>query len=263
MAFALTWLPDVLGDAGLRISLVDGWKDRGRGEMGTVRGVMCHHTAGPLSGNMPSLRIVTAGRPDLPGPLSQLCLGRDGTYYVVAAGRASHAGAGNWQGVSTGNSSFIGIEAENTGHVIGGLADPWPDRQIEAYFRGCAAILKHIGADALMCCGHKEYALPHGRKPDPTFNMNEFRLKVAAVMSGAAPRPSVVPASDSAGRPTLRRPASGALVEALQQRLGITVDGEFGGRTEAAVRAFQRSRGLMADGVVGPRTWAALASPTQ
>ena len=51
---------------------------------GTIRGVICHHTAGPLAGNAPSLGIVTNGRPDLSGPLAQLCLGRDGTFFLVA-----------------------------------------------------------------------------------------------------------------------------------------------------------------------------------
>src|SRR5215475_8543429 len=91
-----------------------GWETRGRGEMGTVKGVMCHHTSGAPTGNMPSLGVVTNGRSDLPGPLAQLCLGRDGTFFVVAAGRCNHAGLGNWQGLTSGNSYLIGIEAENT-----------------------------------------------------------------------------------------------------------------------------------------------------
>jgi hypothetical protein len=44
--------------------------------------------------------LVGPTRPDLSGPLAQLCLGRDGAFYIIAAGRAYHAGAGNWQGVS-------------------------------------------------------------------------------------------------------------------------------------------------------------------
>ena len=121
---------------------------------------------------------------DLPGPLSQVCLGRDGTFFVMAAGRANHAGAGNWQGVTTGNSRFIGIEAENTGETTGPNADPWPAVQLDAYRRGVAAILKKIKANAIMCCGHKEYALPMGRKSDPTFDMDDLRMQVAFIMAG-------------------------------------------------------------------------------
>jgi hypothetical protein len=94
MIFSLTWLPGVLREAGVKVAPVDGWESRGRGEMGPIEGVICHHTAGPKSGNMPSLRTLIEGRSDLPGPLSQLGLGRDGTYYVIAAGRCNHAGAG-------------------------------------------------------------------------------------------------------------------------------------------------------------------------
>jgi peptidoglycan hydrolase-like protein with peptidoglycan-binding domain len=260
MAFSLTWLPQVLLSAGVKVAEQPGWRDRGVGDMGAVKGVICHHTAGALNGNMPSLGVVTNGRDDLPGPLSQLCLGRDGTFFVVAAGRANHAGKGNWQGLSTGNSSFIGIEAENTGFLTGPKADPWPAIQLDAYRRGVAAILKKIGADAIMACGHKEYALPVGRKNDPTFDMNDFRMQVAAIMGGNAPAPTVIPAVDSDGRPTLRRGDSGKLVELVQAKIGIAVDGTFGPNTEAALRQFQRDHGLVPDGIVGPRTWATIES---
>jgi N-acetyl-anhydromuramyl-L-alanine amidase AmpD len=258
MPFSLTWLAQVLLEAGLKVAEQPDWKTRGRGDVGTIRGVMCHHTAGGLKGNMPSLGIVTSGRPDLPGPLAQLCLGRDGTYFVVAAGRCNHAGAGNWQGFTGGNTNFIGIEAENTGHTSGPKNDPWPSVQLDAYARGVAAILKKIKADAIMCCGHKEYRLPLGIKKDPTFDMNDFRTRVAAIMAGAAPNPSVIPAMDGAGRPTLRRGARGALVSELQAKLRVAASGEFDGATEAAVRQFQRDHDLVPDGIVGPRTWASL-----
>ena len=255
MAFSLIWLPEVLEDAGLKVAEQPGWRTRGHGDVGAIRGVICHHTAGGPTGNMPSLRIVTEGRSDLPGPLSQLCLGRDGTYFVVAAGRAFHAGAGEWEGITTGNSSFIGIEAENTGRSD----DPWPEVQMDAYRRGVAAILKKIDAPAIMACGHKEYALPKGRKPAPTFDMKKFRSDVTAILAGTAPPPVLIPAVDPAGRETLRRGTRGDAVKALQAKLGVKADGIFGAGTEAAVRAFQRGKGLVPDGIVGPRTWKLIA----
>jgi hypothetical protein len=205
VAFSLTWLPGVLRAAGLRVVEQPGWKTRGRAEMGAVKGVLCHNTGGAITGNMPSLGVVTNGRPDLPGPLSQLCLGRDGTFFVVAAGRCNHAGVGNWQGLTSGNSSFIGIEAQNTGATSGPRAEGWPEVQLDAYRRGVAAILEKINADPIMCCGHKEYALPVGRKDDPTFDMDEFRFQVAAIMAGAMPRAPMVPALtfDTGQRPGL------------------------------------------------------------
>jgi len=258
VAFSLTWLPKVLLDAGLRVAEQPGWKTRGRGDVGTIRGIICHHTAGAKTGNMPSLGVVTNGRDDLPGPLSQLCLGRDGTFFVVAAGRCNHAGAGNWQGLTSGNSSFIGIEAENTGKLEGPNADPWPSVQLDAYRRGVAAILTKLRANAIMCCGHKEYALPVGRKPDPTFDMEDFRRQVATIMAGTAPLPSIIPAFDEDDRPTLRRGDKGPAVELVQTRVGVDATGTFDAITEAAVRSFQRAHGLVADGIVGPRTWATL-----
>jgi peptidoglycan hydrolase-like protein with peptidoglycan-binding domain len=58
--------------------------------------------------------------------------------------------------------------------------------------------------------------------------------------------------------PLLQKGASDESVKRLQARLGLSADGLFGPRTEAAVRQFQRENGLAQDGVVGPRTWAAL-----
>ena len=260
MAFSLTWLPEVLEDAGLKVAEQPGWRTRGHGDVGDIKGVMCHHTSGSVNGVMPSLAVLTEGREDLSGPLAQLGLGRDGTYFVVAAGRAFHAGAGNWQGLTSGNTSFIGIEAENTGFTTGLRADSWPEVQLDAYRRGVAAILKKIGANATMCCGHKEYALPIGRKDDPTFDMDDFRRQVAAIMGGTAPDALLIPARDAGNRPTLRRGAKGPLVEQIQNKVSVHADGKLGSITEAAIRQFQRNHGLVPDGIVGPRTWAAITA---
>jgi hypothetical protein len=255
MVYSLTWLPEVLEAAGLKVAETPGWRTRGRAEMGKVLGVICHHTATPASvvGNMPTLDMLIHGRPDLSGPLCQLGLGRDGAFYVVAAGRANHAGAGDWRGIKTGNSNFIGIEAENSGKAD----DPWPTVQIDAYQRGVAAILKKVGAEAYMCCGHKEYALPPGRKSDPDFDMRPFRAAIADLMAGKTPNPPI-PAVDPAKRPTIRRGAIGEWVKTLQTLLKIEADGNFGPGTEAKVRAFQRQANLTPDGIVGPKCWQAL-----
>jgi peptidoglycan hydrolase-like protein with peptidoglycan-binding domain len=63
--------------------------------------------------------------------------------------------------------------------------------------------------------------------------------------------------------PTVQRGATGSTVRAVQYLLnhrgaGLSVDGDFGGGTEAAVKSFQSSHGLTVDGVVGPQTWGAL-----
>lgn len=253
MTFSLTWLPEVLRNAGLKVAETDGWLTRGVADMGRVRGVMIHHTATKAPGNMPTLGLLKTGRSDLRGPLSQLGLGRDGTYYVIAAGRAQHAGKGAWQGLTTGNSSFIGIEAENAGDG----SEAWPEVQMDAYRRGVEAILRHVNAPPTMCCGHKEYALPKGRKSDPNFDVAEFRAELQKLMRGVGARRPLIPAADVAtGRMTLRRGAKGPEVEEIQRAVGAKVDGTFGPSTEAAVRRFQRARNLVSDGIVGPKTWA-------
>lgn len=181
MNFRLAWLASTLRGAGLNVVEEDGWLSRGHGDMGDPRGVLCHHTAGPLTGDAPSLHVVINGRPDLAGPLSQLFLSRSGIWHCVAAGKAWHAGAGVWKGVTDGNAHFIGIEAENAGTP----ADHWPQGQVESYARGVAAILGKIGASSDMCAGHKEYATPPGRKTDPSFDMPAFRAKVQAFIEDA------------------------------------------------------------------------------
>jgi hypothetical protein len=57
MVFSLTWLPEVLEDAGLKVAEHPGWRTRGRGDVGKIRGVICHHTAGASKahGVMPTL----------------------------------------------------------------------------------------------------------------------------------------------------------------------------------------------------------------
>lgn len=184
MTYKLTWMPDVLRAAGLTVKEVPGWQTRGHGDVGSVVGVLCHHTAGagPSAGTMPSLNTVTRGRPGLSGPLCNLALGRDGVWYVVAAGRAYHAGVGNYRGLTAGNSQLIGIEAENTGYLHGPRAEfPWPKVQMDSYARGCAALLDHLKQPVIMCAAHKEYAPT--RKVDPDFDMTAFRASVADQMA--------------------------------------------------------------------------------
>ena len=62
---------------------------------------------------------------------------------------------------------------------------------------------------------------------------------------------------------TLKLGSRGNEVKEVQSLLGgLTVDGIFGKKTEAAVRAFQAANGLKVDGIVGKETWAALLGET-
>lgn len=172
MARAL-WLPHKIAEYGVPVKLVSGWETRGSSVF-NPQGVVCHHTASAAGSDHPALGIVTHGRSDLPGPLAQVLLARNGDAYIVASGRANHAGSGGYRGLY-GNSSVLGIEAENNG-----VGEPWSQNQIRSYHRICAAMCSAIGRDASWVCGHKEWT---SRKIDPAgINMNDFRVFVQQVI---------------------------------------------------------------------------------
>lgn len=183
----LTWLAEVLRQAGLPVREIAGWQSSGHGDMGEILGVLAHHTAGSRTGNYPSESVVVNGRPGLAGPLANLGLARDGTWITVSAGQAWHAGSGSapWCPANTGNTHLIGVEAESCGVV-----DDWTDAQRGSYPRGVAALLSYVGLPASRAIGHKEYA--PDRKIDPAFwDMGQFRADVARWQSSASARPSV------------------------------------------------------------------------
>lgn len=169
-----TWLADRLRAAGLTVVETDGWRERGSAGF-EPRGVVVHHTASNrTTGDAPSLNICIKGRPDLPGPLCQVLIGRSGRCYLIASGRANHAGSGGWRGLS-GNSSVLGIEAENDGR-----GEPWSADLMRAFLCATAVCLGGIDQDASWCCGHKEWT---SRKIDPAgINMDAFRGSVASLL---------------------------------------------------------------------------------
>lgn len=168
-------LANRLRKAGVKVIEHAGWTVRGSATF-SPRGVLVHHTGpGSVDG---LIKLVINGRPDLSGPLAQVVLAPDGTAHVVAAGRANHAGAGAWRGLS-GNSVLWGIEAIHPGDQ----KTLWPQVQLEAYHLICAVMLDISGAGAEMAAGHKEYATPQGRKTDPVqLDMTLFRANVGLAM---------------------------------------------------------------------------------
>lgn len=175
-------LPQTLREHGLKVVEVPGWKTRGRpastGGFDPV-GVLCHHTATSTSSSVAAvLRLLVDGRggvDPLPGPLCQLGLGRDGTVYMIAAGRANHAGvakASGTVGAGDGNELYIGIEAFNNG-----VGEQWQDVQYQAYILLCAVLSKEITHNSFhTVSGHKETSITG--KIDPTFDMANFRTQV-------------------------------------------------------------------------------------
>ena len=267
MAYALAArLERAVKNAGVKYKKVSGWSSRGHGTMGSIQSVIVHHTAGPKSGNSPSLNVVAYGRPGLSGPLAQLFLARDGTVYLVAAGISYHAGRVSSNRYA--NSHAIGIEAEATG------LDSWPAHQIEEYAKLCKALCKEFGLSVSRVQGHKEVAVPRGRKPDPNFNMSSFRAKVGGAKGGVSSGGGTsggssksyesASAKHEVGSRVMGKYDGGSDVYWLQRRLyklGYDIDTRFdklfGPNVEKAVRAFQKDAKITVDGLAGKDTIAA------
>jgi N-acetylmuramoyl-L-alanine amidase len=173
----ITWLADAGRLTGYPVVEVGGWRTRGHGGMRVAEGVVCHHTAGPKLGNMPSLGVITNGRAGLAGPLANYGLARDGSIFVVAAGCAWHAGASTWAGFYDLNDEFFGIEAEDDGD------GRWTPEQLDCYPRLVASILFFSRRGAERTTAHRECCIPKGRKPDPAgIDMSFLRNRVAFLL---------------------------------------------------------------------------------
>lgn len=161
------------------VETVKGWETRGNPSFAPAATV-CHWTAGPRrTKRRASLNIVTHGRSDLPGPLCNVYLDRDGIPVIVAAGRANHAGrpdGGSLRGLR-GNSSTYGIEAE-----AGGDGD-WTPAQEMAYPRLVRAMNDGLDRDASWAFGHNEWA-PTRKIDIRDWTMNDMRRQVAALTQG-------------------------------------------------------------------------------
>lgn len=187
-------LPRILKAAGLRVQEVPGWRARGRpastGGFAPV-GVLCHHTASSADGRA-GTGILVNGRSDLPGPLAQLGLDRDGTVWIVAAGRSNHAGVAKSSGTvagGDGNRLYIGIEAMNRG-----TGERWPKAQYDAYVLLCATLCLKVTRNSVNTVrAHKETSVtgkidPAGPTPyEGSFDMDAFRRRVAAKMAEGKP----------------------------------------------------------------------------
>lgn len=179
------WLEDVLREAlGDRLVVHDGWQERGAGGfMGTIWGTMIHHT-----GNVNErVEVIRDGvqQPSgwLPGPLSQCLITPDGKCHLIAVGPCNHAGGGNYKDLTNGNRDSIGFECAYSG------SGRWPDAQVWTMRDATAAISRKLGKRAEdSVCGHKEYAKPAGRKPDPgNMSMDWFRDEVNKKLDGKIP----------------------------------------------------------------------------
>lgn len=172
-------LPDVARDAGLKIRVLVGWDDRGYGF--DPRGGVAHHT-GNKAGT-PIDAVLTVGRPDLKGPLSQWSTWPDGTITIIAAGRANHAGKDHADNPlirfgARANRYVYGDEMVHTGRPD----TPWPAIQLESAQAMWAAVFAFHGWTAERLVSHHEWAGP--RKPDPVgIDMDDFRASVDRILN--------------------------------------------------------------------------------
>lgn len=177
-------IADRIRAKGVPVVETAGWQTRGSSDF-NPRGSVNHHTAGPSSGATPSLNTCIYGRPDLSGPLCNVMQSREPNgndiAYIVAAGRANHAGSGGWDGL-TGNSSVYGLEIEHTG------VSPLTIQRQET----AAKIHAALGVDPSLVCQHYEWAPT--RKIDAATGVdgNHFRVLVRQYQ-GSAPIPPSPP----------------------------------------------------------------------
>lgn len=141
----LTRLVPYLEKWGVNYRQVEGCESRGR-PVGAFDpgGVQWHHTASTSSAAnpRPSLRTLVEGRPDLPGPLCQLAPDYEGVVWVVALGRANHAGAARAHGAlpaGDGNALRVGFEVMTSG------TQRMPAAQVDSLILATVAVLDMLG----------------------------------------------------------------------------------------------------------------------
>lgn len=166
-----TFLKEVLIAFGVEVKELDGWLNRGHGDFGAIQGIVIHHIG---SDKYHPTNI--AFHPQL-GLCSQIHLSREGVATLCGVGIAWHAGRGWYAGWPTNDANrvSIGIEAESNG------TSPWPEAELDAYYRICAGILWFLGkrADTSTLLGHKEYSGAAQGKWDPGgIDMDDFRRRV-------------------------------------------------------------------------------------
>lgn len=254
--FPLIWLPKALRAEGLTVRVVKGWQTRGREGTFQPKKVMFHHTASsPSGGNVPALGICTNGRVDLPGPLCNVLVGRDGTCYVVAAGRCNHAGAGGpFQEIprDSGNAYMMGVEVENNG-----IGEVWSQDLLQTVARVFAAFLRHEHKTARDEVGHKEWAPLRKIDPRPV-DMNAHRKRTAKLL-----RTVVVPWPGVELHRGMRHELVRRFFKQLRHKMPMTpfaVSEFFGLFKERALKKFQKRKHLKPDGIVDADTWKAAFS---
>jgi N-acetylmuramoyl-L-alanine amidase len=166
-------LASILSNAGCKVgvnSINSGWERRSRSSGGfpsAPLGVWWHHTASKTSVES-DLQWQCHSCPDK--PVGNMLLDRNGTFWPVAGGASNCAGKGGpWTfsrgtvPLDSGNTRGFQIECANNG-----LGEPYPQAQIDAYFRGSNALNAFVGNQPSDIVSHRRWAPT--RKIDPATN---------------------------------------------------------------------------------------------
>lgn len=185
----IPWLPDVLEDAGLRVTVVRGYRTNGRPGDEDYEGTATHHTGATSSARNPhpAAGILTRGRSDLPGPLCHWSLGYNGGVLVHTVGRANHAGktrrTEHWP-AGDGNAKMIGCEVDTNG------TQSLHPAQLEALLIGTAAIHEHEGWGADRAYRHQDTSIT-GKWDLGSLSTHTLRAGIRQVLAMAdGPRPA-------------------------------------------------------------------------
>lgn len=137
---------------------------RGHGDLSEVRFIVLHHTAGNGKDD-DEIRVIRNGRSDLPGPLCQLALKRNGEPHLVAVGVCWQAPGEVWfKNVKPGNGNWYSIGIEG---ISRGTVDDWTPQQREMYPKVVAALLYDMGLPHDAWIRHEDYQ-PNS-KIDPAY----------------------------------------------------------------------------------------------
>lgn len=159
------------------------------------RGIIIHHTgANSTRREIPPERMIE-GRSNLPGPLVQFGVSRNGRIDVYTNGRGHHAGPGSARVLNavlkdaelpsrpgsdgpSGNTHFLGIEVDHSGTDDELLGHHWT-----AAARLAANLCDLWDWPTSRVIGHSEWTR---RKTDPIYGMRTFRELVETVRDGWA-----------------------------------------------------------------------------
>lgn len=276
---------------GCTVVETNGWRTHNRnhkGPWGPLHGVMIHHTAGVFDGIVEYCRT---GSAELPGPLSQVVIDKQGVIYLIGWGRANHAGGGDpavleavineesplpkshehqgSDGAVDGNAHFVGAECVNKGDG----KDPWPAVQITAMQRFTAAVCRFYGWSARSGIRHLDWS---DYKSDPAgVDWVKFQAAVQKLLDGKpstpVPQPNPTVSLSNLIEAATRDPAKPQggtthkadvlLFERALVKLGFLdaqwADGSFGTKTREATVSLQTylgHSGTGADGIPGPHS---------